>query len=77
MQLVHEFTVNTPVDLAWAVLTDVERIAPCMPGAQLTEVDGDTYHGLVKVKVGPILDSTACSMAQATSGRPRQGVSSL
>ena len=54
MQLVHEFTVNTPIDRAWAVLTDVERIAPCMPGAQLTEVDGDTYHGLVKVKVGPI-----------------------
>ena len=54
MELVHEFTVNTPIDRAWAVLTDVERIAPCMPGAQLTEVDGDTYHGLVKVKVGPI-----------------------
>jgi carbon monoxide dehydrogenase subunit G len=54
MQLAHEFTVNTPIDRAWAVLTDVERIAPCMPGAELTEVDGDTYHGLVKVKVGPI-----------------------
>ena len=45
---------DTPVDQAWAVLTDIERIAPCMPGAELTEVDGDTYHGLVKVKVGPI-----------------------
>ncbi len=54
MELAHEFTVNTPIDQAWAVLTDVERIAPCMPGAELTEVDGDTYHGLVKVKVGPI-----------------------
>jgi len=54
MELAHEFTVDTPVDRAWAVLTDVERIAPCMPGAELTEVDGDTYHGLVKVKVGPI-----------------------
>jgi carbon monoxide dehydrogenase subunit G len=54
MQLAHEFTVNTPIERAWAVLTDVERIAPCMPGAELTEVDGDTYHGLVKVKVGPI-----------------------
>jgi carbon monoxide dehydrogenase subunit G len=54
MQLAHEFTVDTPIDRAWAVLTDVERIAPCMPGAELTEVDGDTYHGLVKVKVGPI-----------------------
>jgi uncharacterized protein len=54
MELAHEFTVDTPIDRAWAVLTDVERIAPCMPGAELTEVDGDTYHGLVKVKVGPI-----------------------
>jgi uncharacterized protein len=54
MQLAHEFTVNTPIDRAWAVLTDVERIAPCMPGAELTEVDGETYHGLVKVRVGPI-----------------------
>jgi uncharacterized protein len=54
MQLAHEFTVHTPIDRAWAVLTDIERIAPCMPGAALTEVDGETYHGLVKVKVGPI-----------------------
>jgi uncharacterized protein len=54
MELAHEFTVDTPIDRAWAVLTYVERIAPCMPGAELTEVDGDTYHGLVKVKVGPI-----------------------
>jgi hypothetical protein len=54
MELAHEFTVSTPIDRAWAVLTDVQRIAPCMPGAELTEVDGDTYHGLVKVKVGPI-----------------------
>jgi uncharacterized protein len=53
-ELAHEFTVDAPVDRAWEVLTDVERIAPCMPGAQLTEVDGDIYHGLVKVKVGPI-----------------------
>ena len=54
MELTHEFSVGVPVERAWAVLTDLERIAPCMPGAELTEVDGDTYHGLVKVKVGPI-----------------------
>jgi uncharacterized protein len=54
VELVHEFTVSVPVERAWEVLTDVQRIAPCMPGAQLTEVDGDKYHGLVKVKVGPI-----------------------
>ena len=55
MELVNDFTVNVPVDEAWVTLTDVERIAPCLPGAQLQEVEGDTYRGIVKVKVGPIL----------------------
>lgn len=55
MDLQHEFEVAVPVAEAWRILTDVERIAPCLPGAQLTEVDGDVYRGLVKVKVGPIL----------------------
>lgn len=54
MELVNDFTVNVPVDEAWVTLTDVERIAPCLPGAQLQEVEGDTYRGVVKVKVGPI-----------------------
>jgi carbon monoxide dehydrogenase subunit G len=54
MELTNEFEVDVPVDEAWAVLTDLERIAPCMPGAQLTEVEGDEYRGTVKVKVGPI-----------------------
>jgi carbon monoxide dehydrogenase subunit G len=54
MELTNEFTVDAPIDQAWAVLTDLERIAPCMPGAQLTEVEGDEYRGNVKVKVGPI-----------------------
>jgi hypothetical protein len=54
LELNHEFTVGVPVEQAWAVLTDVERIAPCMPGAELREVEGDEYRGVVKVKVGPI-----------------------
>jgi carbon monoxide dehydrogenase subunit G len=54
MELVNEFTVNRPIDEAWAVLTDIERIAPCLPGAQLQEIEGDIYRGVVKVKVGPI-----------------------
>jgi len=54
MELVHEFTVAVPVEQAWDVLTDVQRIAPCLPGAELTGVDGGTYHGQVKIKVGPI-----------------------
>jgi carbon monoxide dehydrogenase subunit G len=54
MKLENRFTVPVPVDQAWQVLLDVERIAPCMPGATLTSVDGDQFEGTVKVKVGPI-----------------------
>jgi carbon monoxide dehydrogenase subunit G len=54
MDLVNSFDVSVPIDQAWAVLTDVERIAPCLPGAQLQEIEGDEYRGIVKVKVGPI-----------------------
>ncbi len=54
MELMHDFRVDVPIDQAWEVLTDLERIAPCMPGAQLLEVEGDEYRGIVKVKVGPI-----------------------
>jgi carbon monoxide dehydrogenase subunit G len=54
VELTNEFRVGVPVEQAWEVLTDVERIAPCMPGAQLQEIEGDEYRGIVKVKVGPI-----------------------
>jgi uncharacterized protein len=54
MELVNEFDVSAPIDKAWDTLTDLELIAPCLPGAQLTEVEGDVYRGFVKIKVGPI-----------------------
>jgi carbon monoxide dehydrogenase subunit G len=54
VELVNEFRVPVPIDQAWEVLTNVERIAPCIPGAQLLSVDGDDFTGAVKVKVGPI-----------------------
>jgi uncharacterized protein len=54
MQLTNEFKVYVPVEEAWTVLTDIERIAPCLPGAELRDVEGDDYLGVVKVKVGPI-----------------------
>ena len=54
MKITNEFTVHTSIEHAWQVLTDLEGIAPCMPGARLTGVEGDTYQGKVKVKVGPI-----------------------
>ena len=54
MQLENSFTVPVPIDEAWRVLLDIERIAPCMPGAALDSVDGDDFTGRVKVKLGPI-----------------------
>ncbi len=54
MKIEDEFRVDVPIDEAWKVLLDVERIAPCMPGAQLQEIEGDEYRGIVKIKVGPI-----------------------
>jgi uncharacterized protein len=54
MELDHSFTVPVPPDQAWAILLDVERIAPCMPGATVDEVDGDVVNGRIKVKVGPV-----------------------
>jgi len=57
VELTNEFSVSVPVDEAWSVLTDLERIAPCMPGAELQEIEGDEFRGVVKVKVGPITAS--------------------
>lgn len=54
MELTNEFTVPVPVEVAWELLTDVERIAPCMPGATLESADDGLYGGVVKVKVGPV-----------------------
>jgi carbon monoxide dehydrogenase subunit G len=53
-QIVNEFTVNRPIDEAWPIICDVERIAPCLPGAQLEEIEGDIYRGRVKVKLGAV-----------------------
>ena len=54
MDLVHDFTVPVSADQAFELLVDVSRIAPCMPGATVTSVEGDTFQGGMKVKVGPI-----------------------
>jgi len=54
VEMTHEFEVPVGADEAFAVLTDVPRIAPCMPGATLDESVGDEFTGRVKVKVGPV-----------------------
>ena len=53
-QIVNEFTVNRPIEEAWPIICDVERIAPCLPGAQLEEIEGEVYRGRVKVKLGAV-----------------------
>ena len=85
MELHHEFTVPVPVEDVWRVLLDVERIAPCMPGATVDDYDGRTVTGSVKVKVGPITvtyrgtavfeeqDESAHRMVLIASGKETRG----
>jgi hypothetical protein len=85
MELINEFRVDISMAEAWNVLTDLERIAPMMPGAQLEEVEGDEYRGVVKVKVGPITsqykgvitfverDEAAGKVVLRASGRDTKG----
>lgn len=54
MKIENEFRVSIPIEEAWAVLTDLAGIAPCLPGAQLTGSDGQTFTGKVRIKVGPV-----------------------
>ncbi len=54
MEMSNEIEVNASAGDVWAAFNDVERIAPCLPGAQLTEIEGEEYRGVVKVKVGPV-----------------------
>lgn len=59
MEIQNEFTVNVPIERVWAVLTDLEIVALCLPGAVLTGRESDTYVGKVKVKVGPVVSEYA------------------
>lgn len=54
MELTNTFTVSLPVEETWQTFLDLPRIAPCLPGAALTDVDGEDFHGGVKIKVGPV-----------------------
>ena len=86
MELSNEFVIDRPIEETWEILNDLEFIAPCMPGAQLTEIEGDEYRGQVKIKVGPITaaykgkarfveqDATTKTARLKAEGRdPRQG----
>lgn len=54
MQLLNEFNVGLPPEEAWVLLTDLEKVAPCLPGASITSREGDDFHGQAKIKLGPI-----------------------
>ncbi len=76
MELEHTFTVPVPEERAWDVLLDVERVAPCMPGASLDSVDGDEIKGRIKVKVGPI-SMTYAGTARFTERDPHAHIITL
>jgi carbon monoxide dehydrogenase subunit G len=57
MKLENEFTVPAPIEHAWEVLLDVDRVAPCLPGATIEGNEGDEYAGTMKIKIGPITAS--------------------
>jgi carbon monoxide dehydrogenase subunit G len=85
MQLVNEFSVDAPLDLAWSVLTDIPTVIECVPGAELDRADGDDYHAHVAIKVGPVgmtltgtatlvnRDDTAREMVVRGHARDRKG----
>ncbi len=85
MRIEDRFTVALPLAQAWEVLRDVERIAPCMPGAQLTEIEGDECRGVIKIKLGAItaqykgsvhfaeVDDAAHRMVLSAKGRETRG----
>ena len=85
MDFSESFSVDAAPNDVWGLLTDVERIAPCLPGAQLQEIDGEDYHGIIKVKVGPItsqykgtarfemVDETQHKMVLSAQGRDTKG----
>ena len=85
MELEHSFTIPVPPEQAWPALLDVERIAPCMPGATVDSVDGDVIKGRIKVKVGPVAltyagtarfterDEQARSITLEASGKETRG----
>lgn len=85
MEIKDSFRVSTPIAETWKVLLDIERIAPSLPGAELHEVEGDEYRGVVKVKVGPItaqykgvaklaeVDETARRIVIDAAGRDTRG----
>jgi carbon monoxide dehydrogenase subunit G len=86
MKLEHKFSVEAPLERVWTKLIDVEQVAPCLPGAEITEVDADgTYSGTFSVRLGPTtaayrgklamdqVDEGAHRVAMQASGQDKRG----
>ena len=85
MRIENDMHVSASMEEAWALLTDIPAIAPCLPGAKLIDQDGDTYEGTMKVKVGPIvaeysgtatvveMNETDRTVKLTASGRDKRG----
>ena len=86
MKLEHSFDVQAPVDRVWEALIDIERVAPCLPGAEITEsADDGTYKGNFTVKLGPTtasyrgelhleqVDEAARRATMSASGQDKRG----
>ena len=85
MELKHEFTVPASVEETWTAFNDIESVAACFPGAVVTSVEGDTFQGSCKVKLGPIAlvyngsgtftekDETARRMVIDAKGKDKRG----
>ena len=85
MRIENDMHVAASIDEAWALLTDIPAIAPCLPGAELTGHEGDTYEGTMKVKVGPVtaeysgtatvveMDEASRTVKLTASGRDKRG----
>lgn len=85
MKLEHEFEVEAPIAAVWATLIDIERVAPCLPGAQVTEAAEGSYEGTFTIKLGPTtaayagrldlaeLDEASHTVTMNASGRDKRG----
>lgn len=71
MKIANQFTVSAPIEQAWDVLCDLQKVIPLMPGAQLTGHEGDEYLGKVKVKVGPVTSEFSGKVHFVEQDRPQ------
>src|ERR671914_1292301 len=75
MKMNNEFAVGVPIQQAWDVMLDLERIAPCLPGAAIQGSEGDEYQGTMKVKIGPITANyKGTAKFEETGGETRRAV---